>query len=92
MNDLTLGEAARALGVSVDTLRRWDRSGKLRTVRDARNRRRVPGSEVDRLRPSPRERRPETASPHATASRAWSGPSRSTASWRSSRSRPVRTA
>ena len=44
MNDLTLGEAARALGVSVDTLRRWDRSGKLRTVRDARNRRRVPGS------------------------------------------------
>ena len=29
MNDLTLGEAARALGVSVDTLRRWDRDGKL---------------------------------------------------------------
>ena len=53
MNDLTLGEAARALGVSVDTLRRWDRDGKLRTVRDARNRRRVPASEVDRLRPSP---------------------------------------
>ena len=53
MTDLTLGEAARALGVSVDTLRRWDRDGKLRTVRDARNRRLVPGSEVDRLRPSP---------------------------------------
>jgi len=53
MTDLTLGEAARALGVSVDTLRRWDRDGKLRTVRDARNRRRVPASEVDRLRPSP---------------------------------------
>ena len=30
--DLTLGEAARALGVSADTLRRWDRAGKLRTV------------------------------------------------------------
>ena len=58
MNDLTLGEAARALGVSVDTLRRWDRSGKLRTVRDARNRRRVPGSEVDRLRPSPAREAP----------------------------------
>ena len=50
MSDLTLGEAARALGVSVDTLRRWDRAGKVRTVRDERNRRRVPASEVERLR------------------------------------------
>ena len=40
--DLGLGEAAKALGVSVDTLRRWDRAGKLRTTRDERNRRRVP--------------------------------------------------
>ena len=29
MADLTLGEAARELGVSADTLRRWDRDGKL---------------------------------------------------------------
>jgi len=36
MADLSLGEAARALGVSVDTLRRWDRDGKLQTVRDKR--------------------------------------------------------
>ena len=36
--DLPLGEAAKLLGVSADTLRRWDRSGKLRTTRDARNR------------------------------------------------------
>jgi molybdopterin-binding protein len=50
---LTMGEAARALGVSLDTLRRWDRSGKLRTVRDERNRRRVPESEVARLSPHP---------------------------------------
>ena len=42
MPDLTLGEAARAIGVSADTLRRWDRTGKLRTIRDDRNRRRVP--------------------------------------------------
>ena len=42
MRILTLGEAARAIGVSVDTLRRWDRDGKLETVRDDRNRRRVP--------------------------------------------------
>jgi molybdopterin-binding protein len=49
MTDLTLGEAARALGVSTDTLRRWERAGKLTTVRDAANRRRVPRDEVERL-------------------------------------------
>jgi molybdopterin-binding protein len=46
---LTLGEAAQAIGVSADTLRRWDRAGKLRTVRDDRNRRWVPEEEVARL-------------------------------------------
>jgi len=50
VDDLSMGETARALGVSVDTLRRWDRSGRLRTTRDARNRRRVAASEVARLR------------------------------------------
>jgi molybdopterin-binding protein len=53
-----MGDAARALGVSVDTLRRWDRGGKLKTVRDHRNRRRVPAREVERL--SSRPRRHET--------------------------------
>lgn len=53
MADLTLGEAAKAVGVSVDTLRRWDREGKLKTTRDEGNRRRVPLDEVNRLRPSP---------------------------------------
>jgi molybdopterin-binding protein len=52
--ELTLGEAARAIGVSADTLRRWDRAGKLRTVRDARNRRLVPEAEVARLSERPR--------------------------------------
>jgi molybdopterin-binding protein len=51
---LSLGEAARAIGVSVDTLRRWDRDGKLATVRDARNRRLVPPAEVERLSSRPR--------------------------------------
>ena len=55
--DLTLGEAAKAIGVSVDTLRRWDRSGKLRTTRDERNRRRVPATEVERLRAAPARHR-----------------------------------
>jgi molybdopterin-binding protein len=48
--NLSAAEAARALGISVDTLRRWDRTGKLRVERDAANRRVVPASEVERLR------------------------------------------
>ncbi len=55
--DLTLGEAASAIGVSVDTLRRWDRAGKLHTNRDARNRRLVPASEVQRLAGRPERHR-----------------------------------
>jgi molybdopterin-binding protein len=47
--ELTLGEAARAIGVSPDTLRRWDRTGKLHTHRDDRNRRMVSSEEVRRL-------------------------------------------
>ena len=43
-------DAARALGISIDTLRRWDRSGRIRTERDASNRRVVPAAEIDRLR------------------------------------------
>jgi molybdopterin-binding protein len=51
--DLSLGEAAKAIGVSADTLRRWDRDGKLRTTRDERNRRRVSQAEVRRLTSKP---------------------------------------
>jgi len=58
---LTIGEAASALGVSADTLRRWDRAGRLKTVRDARNRRLVPRAEVERLSARPR-RHPTDAS------------------------------
>jgi molybdopterin-binding protein len=46
----TAGEAARALGISLDTLRRWDRQGRIRVQRDVANRRIVPAREVDRLR------------------------------------------
>jgi molybdopterin-binding protein len=54
-----LGEAAREIGVSVDTLRRWDRAGKLKTVRDERNRRLVPAAELRRLAARPRRHRTE---------------------------------
>jgi molybdopterin-binding protein len=61
MPELSLTEAARAIGVSVDTLRRWDRGGKLRTTRDDRNRRMVPASEVERLRRAPARHRTKDA-------------------------------
>jgi molybdopterin-binding protein len=44
------GEAARRLGISLDTLRRWDRQGRIRTERDRANRRVVPVDELERLR------------------------------------------
>jgi molybdopterin-binding protein len=43
------GDAARALGISLDTLRRWDREGRIRVVRDPANRRTVPMTELERL-------------------------------------------
>jgi molybdopterin-binding protein len=46
----TATEAARELGISVDTLRRWDRQGRIRTTRDRSNRRLVPLKEIERLR------------------------------------------
>ncbi len=50
MQMLTAAEAARRLGISLDTLRRWDRTGKIRVTRDAANRRLVETREVERLR------------------------------------------
>jgi molybdopterin-binding protein len=46
----TAREAAQALGISLDTLRRWDRDGRIRTRRDSANRRVVTAREVARLR------------------------------------------
>jgi molybdopterin-binding protein len=54
----TASEAARALGISLDTLRRWDRQGRIRVTRDDANRRVVAAREVDRLR----KREPHTLS------------------------------
>jgi molybdopterin-binding protein len=58
--DYRIGEAAEILGVRVETLRRWERDGKLRTTRTPGGQRLVSASEVARLL-AQRER------PHVTA-------------------------
>jgi molybdopterin-binding protein len=51
MKDLyTASEAASALGISLDTLRRWDKAGRIKVQRDSANHRVVPVTEIDRLR------------------------------------------
>jgi molybdopterin-binding protein len=46
----TAREAASALGISLDTLRRWDKSGRIEVQRDTGNRRVVPATEIERVR------------------------------------------
>jgi molybdopterin-binding protein len=46
----TASEAASALGISLDTLRRWDKAGRIKVERDASNRRVVHRSEIERVR------------------------------------------
>lgn len=46
---LRIGEAASKLGLTVTTLQRWDRRGKIRVVRTLGGMRRIPLSEVHRL-------------------------------------------
>jgi len=48
--EFSAAEAARMLGISLDTLRRWDRQGRIEVGRDSANRRVVPASEIERLR------------------------------------------
>ena len=43
-------EAASALGISLDTLRRWDKAGRIKVQRDSGNRRVVEASEIERVR------------------------------------------
>ena len=55
------GDAARILGVSAHTLRRWDKEEKLQTIRDAGNRRLVSASELERLSPRPTRHRTKSS-------------------------------
>jgi molybdopterin-binding protein len=43
-------EAASALGISLDTLRRWDKAGRIKVRRDSGNRRVVEAAEIERVR------------------------------------------
>lgn len=55
--ELRIGQAAGLLGVSVDTIRRWEEEGRIQTVRSEGGQRLVPLAEVRRLlderRPAP---------------------------------------
>jgi molybdopterin-binding protein len=56
-----IGEAADLLGVRVETLRRWERDGKLATTRTEGGQRRVAAAEVARLLAERRPQRPISA-------------------------------
>ncbi len=70
MDDYRIGQAAEAIGVRVETLRRWERDGKLSTVRTAGGQRRVPATEVARL---VAERRAERAPASSSRRNAFPG-------------------
>ena len=46
---LTLQEACRRLGIHPNTLRKWDKQGKIMVVRTVGGRRTIPESELERL-------------------------------------------
>lgn len=56
--DLRLGQAAEMLGVTAETLRRWEADGRLRTSRSPGGQRLVPIGEVARLLADRRAARP----------------------------------
>lgn len=61
MDSYRIGEAARLLGVRVETLRRWERDGKLTVERTPGGQRVVAASEVARLLSIRQETRPVAA-------------------------------
>jgi molybdopterin-binding protein len=58
MEGYRIGRAAEAIGVRVETLRRWERDGKLTTIRTTGGQRLVPAAEVARLLAERRAARP----------------------------------
>ena len=62
---LRIGQAAALLGVSVDTLRRWEEAGDLRVERSPGGQRRIPLAEVQRLLDRRRAPQPEVVASSA---------------------------
>lgn len=58
-----IGEAARILGVSIETLRNWDRSDKFKPIRTPAGHRMYRTSELQRLLESQSEEAGEEAQP-----------------------------
>ena len=46
---LPIGEAARLLGVSIETIRRWDAAGQIKSIRTLGGQRRFRREEIDRV-------------------------------------------
>lgn len=46
---LSVGEAAARLGISTDTLRRWERDGRITSLRTPTNHRRYAVADIDTL-------------------------------------------
>ncbi len=61
MDGYRIGEAAKMLGVRVETLRRWEREGGLTTARTAGGQRIIPAAEVARLLAERRASKPAPA-------------------------------
>jgi molybdopterin-binding protein len=66
MDGYRIGEAAKLIGVRVETLRAWERAGKLSTRRSPGGQRLIPEAEVARLLA---ERRTERSAPTLTSRR-----------------------
>ena len=58
-SSVRVGDAAEVLGVSVDTLRRWESEGRLKVTRSKGGQRLVPITEIRRLQADRRRRRRE---------------------------------
>lgn len=72
-DSVRIGQAAELLGVSVETLRRWEADGKLRTRRSAGGQRVVAAAEIARLRTQRGKRDAPSRGPRQSARNRFAG-------------------
>lgn len=60
---LTIGQASKYLGISRDTLRRWEKAGKIKAVRSPTNRRYYTQKQLDEVMNGKGETAPEPKAP-----------------------------